>query len=107
MKQALFAATLFAGLTSLPIEPAFAQSVGTNGLGDGGRMGEEVTPSVIALPYGIFRSPFMFGSRRSPDYVVDSVAQLCFVAHKEESIYLTIPCANLKKRKEWAKIINW
>jgi len=41
-------------------------------------------------------------------YVVDTVAQLCFlkIASTVEPAVL-VPCKNLKKRPEWAKIITW
>lgn len=43
-------------------------------------------------------------------YFVDATAQLCFLntARRDGGVATTlIPCVNLAKRPEWAKIITW
>lgn len=41
-------------------------------------------------------------------YLVDSMAQLCFVSRSDEGVgLLAIPCASLARRTEWRPIITW
>jgi len=62
-------------------------------------------PDVKKLDHGVYWSVVA----ASYVYYVDTVAQLCFVAdaHNTSSALSAIPCKNVKKRPEWAQIINW
>jgi len=66
-------------------------------------------PAVEKRGSGFYWQTF---SREGLRYVVDPVAQLCFVASAQSSMQLpltisSIPCDRLKRRSKWRAIITW